>query len=91
MTPAQPPTSCARGSTTPILTLTQQQPTPEPPANSPTSSSKSTTPLQELRRAVALKRTPATNVHNQIKKPHSPYFAIELELVLGRNSRHAIP
>ena len=51
-TPDQPTTSRPPGSTTPIQTLTQQI-TPEPLTTTPATSTKSLTPLQELRRAVA--------------------------------------
>ena len=67
-TPDQPPTSHPRDTATPILTLTQRQPTP--PTNTPASSTKSTTPLQELRRAVA--RQLERNPRYQRAQPNQP-------------------
>ena len=67
-TPDQPFLSRPNESATPILTLTQR-PTPEPPPNTPTSS-KSTTPLQDLRRAVA--RHIDRNPRYQRSQPSQP-------------------
>ena len=69
-TPDHPSTSHPRDNTTPILTLTQRQPTPTPPTNTPASSTKSTTPLQELRRAVA--RQIERNPRYQPAQPNHP-------------------
>ena len=69
-TPDQPSTSHPQNAATPILTLTQRQPTPAPPTNTPASSTKSTTPLQELRRAVA--RQIERNPRYQRAQPNQP-------------------
>ena len=63
----QPSTSCPSGSDPPILTLRQQRPTPVASTNTPTSSSKSTTPLQELR---AVARHIERNPRYQRSQPH---------------------
>ena len=68
--PDQPSTSHLRDAATPILTLTQRQPTPAPPTNTPASSTKSPTPLQELRRAVA--RHIEKNPRYQRAQPNQP-------------------
>ena len=59
-TPDQPSTSHPRDTATPILTLTQRHLTPARLTNNQASSTKSPTPWQELRRAVArhIKRNP---------------------------------
>ena len=59
-----------RDTATPILTLTQRPPTPAPPTNTPASSTKSTNPLQELRRAVA--RQIERNLRYQQAQPNQP-------------------
>ena len=69
-TPDQPSTSHPRDTATPIMTLTQRQPTPAPPTNTPASSSKSPTPLQESRRAVA--RHIERNPRYQRGQPNQP-------------------
>ena len=67
-TPNHPSTSRP----SPILTLTQQ-PTPDPPPNNQ-KSSKSTIPLQDLRRAVA--RHKGRNPRYQRSQPNQAYFTV---------------